>query len=682
MTGTDMMKHIEQIIKTENRENVFYSDVKILKFLFDNCEIVFPNENRFFGRVNFETIAQIVIWHRTRAAVKELSESEFAKGHSALAYTGTWDFSHTTPEWDTLLDGGFVGIVERILEYKTKNPEKADFYNALLELWESIFGFLKRSATVAKNCGKEEIANGLLALTERAPNSLYEVMQLTIVYYIMQHIFEGTFLRTLGRLDSLFYPFFKKETEENAKVLMFDYFKEIDTLKAPSNIPFAIGGTDKEGNSLINPLSYLILETYRKAGTNNTKFHILCAKNTPKDIIKQGLDAVREGNNSIVFMGDETLINCLKKHGIEHNDAVDYHVVGCYEVGARGELASTTNGRVNMPKALEYALTGGVDLYTNEQVGLKNNKVFNSYEELYDETLRQLEYLCRCSMLSTDIFEKNYCHIHSSPILSSTYLSALEKGGDLYCEYTAKYPNSSVNAMGLATLTDSLVAVKRLCFEDKTLTLEELINILKNDWEGNEQLRLFVKNRFEKFGTANPKVDAIAQDLVKALEKFISGKPNSKGGIWKLGMFSLNWRWEFGAKTAATPNGRKKGETISQNASATFGCDKNGATAHLLSIASLDGTAAPGGIIADIDLHSSAVEGENGAATFYAALMTFLENGGFGVHYNVLNTEVLKEARNNPDAYPNLQVRLCGWNVLFNTLSDKEKDEYIERSIK
>ena len=136
----------------------------------------------------------------------------------------------------------------------------------------------------------------------------------------------------------------------------------------------------------------------------------------------------------------------------------------------------------------------------------------------------------------------------------------------------------------------------------------------------------------------------------------------------------------MGRYTAASFDGRLSGETLSQNASATFGAVKNGATAHLKSVAAIDASYTPNGTIADIDLHFSAVSGNNGLKALVSSLKTFFELGGFGVQYNVLNTEVLKRAKLHPEEYPDLQVRLCGWNVLFSSLSEKEKQEFIERS--
>ena len=139
-------------------------------------------------------------------------------------------------------------------------------------------------------------------------------------------------------------------------------------------------------------------------------------------------------------------------------------------------------------------------------------------------------------------------------------------------------------------------------------------------------------------------------------------------------------RWWMGSKLAATPDGRLYGETTSLNSGASFGADREGATAHVLSMTTVDATHSPNGVVLDLDLHESAVKGDNGLNAMYATLKTFLDNGGFAVHYNVLNADVLREAQKKPEDYPNLQVRICGWNCLFNRLGQKEQDEYIMRA--
>jgi len=177
-------------------------------------------------------------------------------------------------------------------------------------------------------------------------------------------------------------------------------------------------------------------------------------------------------------------------------------------------------------------------------------------------------------------------------------------------------------------------------------------------------------------------VDHIAHDIAKVLAQAVNGAPNTKGGIYRLGLFSIDWRWSFGQHTAASADGRRAHAPLSQNTGATFGADREGATAHLLSVSSLDATDTANGAIVDIDLHSSAVKGENGLHTLLSTLQTYFALGGFAVHYNVLDTQTLIDAKEHPEKYPNLQVRLCGWNVLFSSLSNKEKEEFIARSMR
>lgn len=672
-------------IEIENECDVLKDDCDIIEFLLDNCEITIPENNRFFVNVNCESISNSVMFARAKNFDYLIEQNGLSDGQAALAYDGIYDFGHTTTEWESVIELGIFGLRKRIDEYSQINKgdaKKERFFNNIKRVYDAALRFIKRASEYAAECGKTEMSNGLLKLSEDSPSNLYEALQTILVYYTLQQYFCGTNLRTLGRLDKLLYPFYRHEEKDYANKLIFEFIKEIDRLGAAANIPFAIGGTDVIGDSLINELSYVILVTYNKAETNNTKIHLLCSDNTPTDIIEKAFECVRAGKNSIVFMSDKKIIEALEKIGDEHSDAVNYHIVGCYECGAEGELTCSCNARVNLPKALELTINGGRDMLTGKLIGLETKSRFESYEDLYAEFTRQLEYFCRCAMKATDLYEANYKYIHSAPILSGVYKSSLEKGEDLYCDYAAKYNNSSVNALGLATATDSLAAIKKLVFDDKTMSLEQLRDILKSNWADEEALRLTIKNKFPKFGTADETADNIAKSIVKNLADTISGKPNVKGGVYRLGLFSIDWRWVFGKKTAASADGRLAGETISQNSGASFGADKKGATEHLISVSRIDTSNTPNGTIADIDLHSSAVKGENGINALVATLKTYFELGGFAVHYNILDTKILKDAKKNPEKYPNLQVRLCGWNVLFSSLSEKEKDEFIARSVK
>ena len=684
LSKEELLGWVEERIVFGKGLDILKNDCEIIEFALDHCEIDVPDQNRFFINVNCADIPHFVTGKRVENR-GEVVPSSFREGIEALAYTGSSDYSHTTAEWESVIKLGIYGLRNRVSEYAMSNSAdegSKGFYEQILKVYNAALRFMKRAADTAALCGRTEMATSLFRLTNNAPSNLYEALQTSIVYYHLQQFFDGTLLRTLGRLDSLYYSYYARENKNEADKLLLDYIKEIDRLKAPANIPFALGGTDENGECLINDLSYIWLDMYEKAGTTNTKLHILCSENTPEDVIRKAFRYIRKGNNSIVFMSDGRVIESLEKQGVAHKDAADYHVVGCYECGGAGELTCSCNARVNIPKALELALNGGRDMLTGKQIGLDNDGRFETFDALYKEFERQLTYLCKCAMTVTDLYESRYAEIRSAPILSGTYTSALQKGGDLYLNYSAKYNSSSLNAIGLATATDSLAAIRKAVFEDKALTLAEFTEILKSDWKGQEPFRLLVKNKYPKYGQGDIRTDEIAKRTVDVLSDTVSRKPNVKGGSWRLGLFSIDWRWDFGLKTAASANGRHSGETLSQNTSASFGADKEGATAHLISAARIDMSKTPNGAIVDIDLHSSAVQGENGITALVSSLKTYFELGGFAVHYNVLDTDILIDAKKNPEKYPSLQVRLCGWNVLFSTLSEKEKDEFIARSMK
>ena len=659
----------------------FERDCENIVFLLENCEVSIPLGNRFFGEILAEKIQKRVYEKRARILAPEVEQESDRLGARLYAYTGKYDFSHTCPYWEDILELGIYGLWERLGQHleRESDPERAAFYRGCRSVYGAALALLERAAAQARAQGQLEMAGGLEGLAKRAPQNLLERLQTMIVYYALQHAVEGTFLRTLGRLDALLWPYVQAEGR-GAEAMLSDFIREIDTLRAPANIPFAIGGKDRSGARTHLPLAFLLLDIYGREQTTNTKLHVLCDEGTPEALVKKALSLIRSGKNSIVFMSTDTAVKGLTALGAKARDAENYHVVGCYECGAEGELTCSCNARANLAKAVEVTLGGGRELQTGEVLFEGLATEYATFDAFYADFLRVCESFALRAMEATDRWERVVARLHAAPFLSATYPSALAAGGDLYGKCTAKYNNSSLNLLGLATAVDSLAAIRTLVFEQGRLTLLELREILASDWVGAEPLRLYAKNRCLKFGTGDRATDALAVALIERIAAAVNGRANVKGGVWRLGTFSIDWRWSFGAHTAATPDGRREGEPLSQNTSATFGAEREGATAHLLSVSSFSHTLTPNGSIADIDLHESAVSGENGLTAMHSALCGYLARGGLAVHYNVLNTEVLRAARRDPDAYPHLQVRLCGWNVLFASLSDREKDEFIARA--
>lgn len=666
-----------------NDTDVLRADTEIREFLLNNCDITVNKENYFFVRVNCEDIMDQVVNTRLQPFHEAIKDGEGKSHFKTRTVSGLQDFSHTAPLWEDIVDLGISGLYNRVKKYATaagNDEKKKRYFDLLIRFYNAVFAFMERAAKKADAEGRSDIAASLRALKTREPQTLYEALQTVMLYFAMQQYFDATPVRTLGRLDSLLYRFYVKETKERAAELIEKFILEIDSWEINSNIPFLIGGDDEEGNTYINELSYLLLQTYKRLAPPNTKMHIMYSESTPKKLLDIAMDSIREGANSIAFLSDGMIKRSLENLGAAKEDAQRYEVVGCYECSAREEISSSCNAVVNISKAVELAMNKGKDFLTGELVGLKNDGAFANFDALYSETVRQLEYLSGLAMHYTDLYEKNYARIHSSQAFSSTYPSALEKGGDIYCDNAAKYCNSSVNAIALATAVDSLMAIKKLVYEEKRVTLSELCEILKNNWQDNEVLRLTAKNKCAKYGMGDKETDMIASDIVHRLYGMIAGKPNVKGGVYRFGTFSIDWRVKYGRACGASADGRLAGTPLSQNTGASVGGDKNGVTAHIHSVTEIDMLETVNGSVIDIDLHSSAVRGEDGSCAMLATLKTYFDRGGFAVHYNVLDANTLRDAVECPEKYPNLQVRLCGWNVLFTTLSPELQKEFIARA--
>jgi formate C-acetyltransferase len=262
---------------------------------------------------------------------------------------------------------------------------------------------------------------------------------------------------------------------------------------------------------------------------------------------------------------------------------------------------------------------------------------------------------------------------------SATIKTSLEQGRDGYA-YAAKYNNSAMPCCGLGSTVDSLMAVKTFVFEERELTLQQMSDILEADWDGYEVLRHKIQNDPRKYGNHNPEADAMAACVADFFSKTCCSIPNERGGHYKAALHVARAYIHHGKKTGATPDGRKAGEEFSKNADPAAGRDKQGATAQILSALSLTPPTFPEAFCVDVMLHPSAVSGNDGLMLLKGLLMTYLGGGGMSLQFNVFDADTLKDAQRHPEKYPNLQIRVCGWNVLWNNMCKAEQDVFIKRA--
>ncbi len=603
------------------------------------------------------------------------------------AYTAYSDFGHTSPNSKLLLEIGFSGLLERIHSYAAReglSEKQKDFYLSCKIALEGAICFIKRLAAETEKTNKENAA-ALYHIAEGAPRNTYEAMQLLILYFFLHENVQATRVRTLGRLDVLLTPFYENDlktgafTKEEITDMIRFFFNKLWSARVPYDLPLCIGGMDEDGKEVTNELSYLLVETYNELDIHSPKIHIRVSDQTPEDFIKLVLRCIRGGNSSFVFVSDRTVIKALTGVGIKERDAKNYVPIGCYEPAVWGkEIGCTGNGKVNLAKAVEFAITNGIDHQSGKRISIETGEI-RSYEDFVAAVKAHLQYMIGCGMDYIRAIEKHYGVIGPDPLLSAMYDQSVISGVDVF-EGGAEYNNTSYYISFLATLVDSVCAVKRLVFEEKRITFDALCALLKNDWAGNEKLRLIAKSIPEKYGNGNPTADAVTKDFTDFCASLITNRPNGRGGVFKAANFSIDTFVSFGAKTMATPDGRHAGEILSKNLCATVGQDKNGVTALISSVTKIDHSRFPNGTVLDVVLHPSAVAGEEGLSAFYSLLKTYIAKGGFALHGNVFSAEELKKAQKDPEKYKNLQVRVCGWNAYFVNLSRTEQDAFIKQA--
>ena len=601
-------------------------------------------------------------------------------------FHATSDYSHTSPNTRLLMEAGFEGLRDRLLEITLRDDlteQQRDFYKTCDIMLVGMKTAANRLADAVEPYNAEN-AMALRSIAQGAPQNTYEALQLLILYFYMHDNIFGTRIRTLGRLDVLLTPFVRKDLargvsrEEISEMLKF-FLHKFWAEKVPYDLPFCLCGMDEKGEDVTNEVTEQILECYNSLNIYSPKIHIRVSQKTPHKVIRQVLSYIRAGNSSFVFVNDDTAVKGLQSVGIAPEDAWDYVPIGCYEPAVWGkELGCTGCGGINLAKAVELVLTNGRDAATGELCGLETGEV-TSFEEFLAAVKAQIAYLTDRATGYVSKIELYYGSLNPDPLLSVQYEECLRKGMDIY-DGGALYNNSSMSFYSLASLVDSLCAVNTLVFTEKAVTLPQLTQILKEDWKGSEALQSRALRLPNKFGINDPVADTLAAELAQYCASLVNNRPNGRGGVFKAALYTIDHCIKTGAKTMATPDGRNAGEPLSKNLCAVTGQDKKGVTGLINSAGKIDASQFPNGSVLDVVLHPSAVAGEEGLTAFLGLLLTYFGKGGLALHGNVFSPEDLKKAQADPETYKNLQVRVCGWNAYFVNLTKAEQDAFIRQA--
>ena len=608
------------------------------------------------------------------------------------------DFDHVVPDWNSLMRLGFDGILKRAREYRRSREEngvltaeQTAFFDGIEIEYTAIIRFIDRLYNYARGKSHEKapkVAECLLQLRKGAPGNIYEALQLIYLYFMISESIDCYQVRSLGNgLDSTLYSFYENDlkngtfTHEEIREFLAYFLMQWSAIGNYWGQPFYLGGTDEKGLSKFNSLSEDIVDVYRELGIYNPKIQIKVNHNTPTAFLNKIFDMIRNGNSSFVFCCEPGMMKAVMGYGATLDEARTMDIRGCYETGVRANEVSTASAYINALKPVVYAFSNGFDRQIGKQMGIKtgNAEDFKTFEEFYTAVLAQWGHLIDASLSTVSRFEKFLGEINPSSLYSATIATSLENGRDAY-QSGVKFNNSAVLCCGLASLVDSVMAVKELVFETHEATLSDFKKALENNWEGYGELRAKARNCRHKYGNGDSETDIYAASMSRWFCLKVNNRPNARGGVYKAILHSaMQFVWQ-GEKTEATPDGRMAGDEISKNASPSAGMDRSGVTALIKSAVKLVPYLYMESFCLDVMLHPSAVEGDDGLCAMKALLDTYMKNNGMSMQFNIFNAEKLRDAQKHPEKYKNLQVRVCGWNVLWNNLSREEQDSYILRA--
>ena len=515
-----------------------------------------------------------------------------------------------------------------------------------------------------------------------------------------------------GHIDQHLYPFYKKGladgtmTREKAKELISCFWIKFNNQPAPPKVGITalesgtyndftninIGGIDREGKNAVNELSYIILEIQEELHELQPGLSIHVSKVTPDEFVMAGAKVIRQGHGYPSVFNPDTYTKELVRQGKTQEDANEGGCSGCIEVGAFGKEAYILTGYLNTPKILEITLNNGIDPMTGKRLGLETGdpRTFTSYEQLYEAYHKQMLYFVNMKLAVNNYIERMFSLYAPATFLSLFIDDCITRGRDYYSG-GARYNTTYIQCTGLGTITDCLATLKKHVFEDKKFTMDELLKAVASNWGRDEncqlstvnsqleKMRQFIMNRTPFFGNDDDYADSIAVKVYDDLVKAIEGHPNTRGGKTQLNMLSTTCHNYFGSVCGASVNGRLAHFAISDGTSPAHGADTNGPTAVIKSLGKLDQTKS-GGTLLNVRFVPSLLKRDEDLKKLVSLIRAYFSMGGHHIQFNIVDTQTLLDAQQQPDDYKDLLVRVAGYSDYFNDMTEQLQNEIIART--
>ena len=482
-------------------------------------------------------------------------------------------------------------------------------------------------------------------------------------------------------------------TRERAKELLSCLWIKINNHSAPPKVGVTakesgtyndftqvnLGGLDRSGADATSEVSYLCLEVSDELHLLQPQPSVHISSKTPDRFLKAATRVIRKGYGYPSVFNTDAVIMEQVLVGKSVEDAREGGTSGCIETGAFGKEAYILTGYLNVPKILEVTLNNGVDQLTGKLVTIETGDPasFTSFDQLYEAFTRQLEYVADLKIRVNNYIERMYARYSPAPFLSVVIHDCIEKGRDYY-DGGPRYNTNYIQCCGIGTVTDSLSAIKTHVFSGG-VSMGRLIGALKNNFAGEEALRLKLWNKTPFYGNDDDRADEIMKQVYGSLLAAIDGRANTKGTVYHLNMLSTTCHVYFGRMLGASANGRFAHLPESDGTSPSHGADRNGPTAVIKSLSKMDQLKS-GGTLLNQRFLPSVLQTDRDLDKLGGLIRTYFTLGGHHIQFNVVDTRTLRDAQAHPDEYRNLLVRVAGYSDYFVDLDLEHQEEIISRT--
>ncbi len=503
-----------------------------------------------------------------------------------------------------------------------------------------------------------------------------------------------------GRFDQHLYPFYKAQVEdgtltrEQAQELLECLWVKFNSQPAPPKVGVTAaesgtytdfaninnGGLTAQGADAVNEVTYLILDVIDEMRLLQPSSNLQLSKKNPDRFLRRGLEIVRKGWGQPSIFNADMVVEELLRQGKSIEDARCGGTSGCVETGAFGKEAYILTGYFNLPKVLEIALNNGLDPRTGKRIGAETGdpRTFTTYDQVFDAYRRQLHHFIDIKVRGNNVIERLYAEHMPAPFLSTLVDDCIAKGRD-YNAGGPRYNTTYIMGVAPGTCTDSLSAIQHHVFEQHGLTMGELLDALAANFVGHEKTRLLLWNRTPKYGNDDERADTILKQVFDAFYDEVNGRPNTKGGCYRVNWLSTTCHVYFGSVTGATPDGRRARESHSDGISPVQGADRHGPTAVIQSAAKMD-HARTGGTLLNQKFTPKLVEGDEGLDNLLHLVRSYFKLDGHHIQFNVVTAETLREAQAHPEQHRDLIVRVAGYSDYFCDLTPALQEEIIART--